>query len=57
MEKKFYEMPNSKVIEIEVENLLAGSDEPDNVLPGGEVPGGGQGNDDEGDAKRMFDWD
>lgn len=57
MEKKFYKLPEAKVVEIDVENILT-PNSPDNVLPGGEVPGGGKGNDEEGDAKGMLDdWE
>lgn len=54
MEKKFYEMPELKVVDLEGEMLLADSD-PDGVEQD-KAPVGGVG-DGEGDAKRLFDWD
>lgn len=55
MEKKFYEMPELKVVDLEGEMLLADSNDPDGVEQD-EVGTGGESNGD-GLAKRMFDWD
>lgn len=54
MEKKFYEIPELKVVDLEGEMLLADSEqEPGegNVDLDGDPQGG------EGEAKRIFGWD
>lgn len=57
MEKKFYEMPELKVVDLEGEMLLADSNDPDGVEQDTAGTGGVGSDDDEAGAKRIFDWD
>lgn len=55
MEKKFYEMPELKIVDLEGEVLLSDSNDPDGVEQD-KAPVGGMG-DGDGDVKRESIWE